>query len=61
MSTEIRRRALRLPESFSNLLIAAGLAGAFYLYHRRADPLPTWGILLFILIPSAGFIVAAVA
>jgi hypothetical protein len=57
----VRRRSLRLPESFTNLFIAAGLAAAFYLYHRRADPLPTWAILFFILLPIAGFIVAAVA
>lgn len=62
MSTEIRRRSsLRIPESFTSIVIAVGLAAAFYLYHRRADPLPTWGVLLFILLPIAGFIAAAVA
>jgi hypothetical protein len=61
MSTDIRRRSIRLPESFTTLLIAAGLTAALYLYQRRADPLPPWAILLFILMPIAGFIVAAVA
>jgi hypothetical protein len=60
MSTDTRRRPLRMPESFTTLLIGAGLIAAAYLYHRRADPPPPWAILAFILMAIAGFIFATV-
>jgi hypothetical protein len=61
MSTDTRRRPLRLPESFTTLLIGAGLIAAAYLHHRRNDPPPPWAILAFILMAIAGFIFATVA